>query len=123
MSGRTLDPQRVVVGIGLGMALGYTVGAVLSAVLLHRRLRSLDGARVLRTYVRLAVAAAPAAALAWGSRGWCTRPSTGSRRPRCRWPSAAPSCWWCTSGSAGSCTSARLDEVAGPVLRRLPGRR
>jgi putative peptidoglycan lipid II flippase len=60
-----LSPQHVVIGVTLGMAIGYTVGAVLSAVLLHRRFGRLDGSRVLRTYVRLVCAAAPAAAVGW----------------------------------------------------------
>ena len=66
LSGRLLSAERVVIGIGLGMAMAYTVGAVLSAVLLRRRLGSLDGARVLRTYVRLVLAAAIAGLLGWG---------------------------------------------------------
>jgi putative peptidoglycan lipid II flippase len=60
-----LEPEHVVIGVALGMALGYTVGAVLSAFLLRHRLGRLDGSRVLRTYVRLLSAAAPAAAVAW----------------------------------------------------------
>lgn len=60
-----LSPQHVVIGVALGMAVAYAVGAVSSAVLLRRRLGRLDGTAVLRTYVRLLCAAAPAAALAW----------------------------------------------------------
>ncbi|GAA4351054.1 murein biosynthesis integral membrane protein MurJ [Angustibacter luteus] len=65
-SARELDPDRVVVGIGVGMAAGYTVGAVQSAVVLRRRLGGLDGARVLRTYVRLVCAGLPAVAVGQG---------------------------------------------------------
>jgi putative peptidoglycan lipid II flippase len=60
-----LSPQHVVVGVALGMALAYTTGALLSAVLLRRRLGRLDGSAVLRTYVRLACAVVPAAAAGW----------------------------------------------------------
>lgn len=65
-SGRVLAPDRVVIGVGLGMAMAYTTGAALSAGLLRRRLGSLDGAHVLRTYARLLVAAAVAGPLGWG---------------------------------------------------------
>jgi putative peptidoglycan lipid II flippase len=62
-----LSPQHVVVGIGLGMSLGYTIGAILSAALLRRRLNGLDGARVVRTYVRLVFAGLPAVAAGQGA--------------------------------------------------------
>jgi putative peptidoglycan lipid II flippase len=61
LSSVMLSPRHVVIGIGLGMALAYSTGAALSAVLLRRRFGRLDGARVVRTYVRLLCAAAPAA--------------------------------------------------------------
>src|SRR4051812_31989538 len=66
LSARSLSPQHVVVGIGLGMSLGYTIGAIQSAILLRRRLHGLDGARVLRTYVRLVCAGLPAVAAGQG---------------------------------------------------------
>jgi putative peptidoglycan lipid II flippase len=66
LSARELDPRHVVVGIGFGMSLGYTVGAVQSAFVLRRRLHGMDGARVLRTYVRLVCAGLPAVAAGQG---------------------------------------------------------
>jgi putative peptidoglycan lipid II flippase len=66
LSARELDPGHVVIGIGVGMSLGYTVGAVQSAVVLRRRLNGMDGARVLRTYVRLVCAGLPAVAVGQG---------------------------------------------------------
>jgi putative peptidoglycan lipid II flippase len=124
LSGRFLDPDHIVIGIGLGMALGYTVGAVQSAVMLHRRLGGLDGRRVLRTYVRLACAAVPAVAVgrlvAWAVHEWL-----GTTKP-------AAVLVLVVGGSLVAATYVlvcrllhvtELDEVAGPVLRRLPGRR
>ncbi|GAB3592554.1 hypothetical protein GCM10027446_13420 [Angustibacter peucedani] len=125
LSGRYLDPSDIVVGIGLGMALGYAVGAVLSAVTLHRRLGgALDGRRVLRTYVRLACAAVPAVVVgrlvAWGVHG-----ALGTTKP-------AAVLVLVVGGSLVAVTYvlvcrllhvSELDEVAEPVLRRLPGRR
>lgn len=66
-----------VVGIGFGLSVGAAVGAALSGRALARRLGSLDGRAVLRTHVRLVLAAAPAAGLAWltavGVHGWLGR--------------------------------------------------
>ncbi|WP_426564219.1 murein biosynthesis integral membrane protein MurJ [Angustibacter sp. McL0619] len=66
LSARELNPRHVVIGIGVGMSVGYTIGAVQSAVILRRRLHGLDGARVLRTYVRLVCAGLPAVAVGQG---------------------------------------------------------
>jgi putative peptidoglycan lipid II flippase len=59
------DPAWIVVGVGISMAVANTVGAGLSAWLLHQRLGSIDGPRVTRTYVRLIVAAAIGGVCAW----------------------------------------------------------
>ncbi len=51
-----LPGKLVVVGVGISMTIANTLGAGLSAILLHRRLGRLDGAHVLRTHVRYLVA-------------------------------------------------------------------
>ena len=53
-----LPPQWIVVGVGVSMTLANTLGAGLSARLLHERLGRLDGAHVLQTHVRYLVAVA-----------------------------------------------------------------
>ncbi len=119
LAGR-LDPDRVVLGIGLGMAAGYTVGALLSALLLRRRLGGLDGARVVRTYVRLVLAGLVAGLAGWGVSGLVHTVLDGR---------AAALVALVVGGSVlvllflAACRAMRvreLDEVAGPLLRRLP---
>ncbi|MFC5998888.1 murein biosynthesis integral membrane protein MurJ [Quadrisphaera sp. GCM10027208] len=51
-----LPPRAMVVGVAVAMSVAHVVGAVLSAVLLRRRLGGLDTARVVRTHVRLLAA-------------------------------------------------------------------
>jgi putative peptidoglycan lipid II flippase len=124
LSGRLLDPQHIVIGIGLGMAAGYAVGAVLSAVALRRFLGGLDGARVLRTYVRLAAAAVPAV-LVGRAVSVAVHHELGTTKP------AAALVLVLGGGLVAvvyvlACRVLRLselDEVAGPILRRLSGRR
>ena len=53
-------------GVAAAYALTYALGLALSTAVLRRRVGGLDGARVVRTYARLVVAAAPAALAAWG---------------------------------------------------------
>ena len=65
VSGGVLPPSRVVVGIGLSMSAGYLVGAVISGLVLQRRLHA-RGRRVRRTYTRLLLAAAVSAATGYG---------------------------------------------------------
>jgi putative peptidoglycan lipid II flippase len=55
------------VGLAGAYALTYVLGLLLSTAVLSRRLGGLDGARVVRTFARLAVAAVPAAALGWAT--------------------------------------------------------
>jgi len=123
LAGRLLDPEVVVIGIGLGMAAGYTVGAVLSAVLLHRRLGRLDGARVLRTYVRLACAALPAGLAGWAvSRGVHAVLGEGLAGHAVALVLGG---LVVLVGYLAACRAMRvteLDDVAGPLMRRLPGR-
>ncbi len=122
LSARALSPQHIVVGIGLGMATAYTVGAVLSAVLLRRRLGGLDGAHVLRTYVRLLLAGTGAGLVGWGV-------SLGSHTLLAGRPASVLAL--VVGGAAATIVFAGLcrrlhvremDEVAGPLLRRLPAR-
>jgi putative peptidoglycan lipid II flippase len=58
-------PEWIVVGVGVSMAIANTLGAGLSAFLLHKRLGSIDGRRIIRTHVRLVMAAAVAGVCAW----------------------------------------------------------
>jgi putative peptidoglycan lipid II flippase len=124
LSGVLLDPAHVVRGIALGMAAGYTVGAVLSAVLLHRRLGSLDGSRVLRTYVRLTVAAVPAGLLGWAvSRGVHAVLGEGLLGHLVALVLGGLVVLAAYIGACRAMRVTELDDVAGPLLRRLPLRR
>jgi putative peptidoglycan lipid II flippase len=65
-------PLRLkMVGVASAYALTYLVGLVMSTAVLRRRLGGLDGRVVVRTYVRLLVAAVPAALAGWGV-AWLT---------------------------------------------------
>lgn len=120
LSGRALAPEHVVIGIGLGMAAAYSVGALLSAALLRRRLGGFDGAAVLRTYVRLLVAAGTG-----GVVGWLV-----SRGVHALLPGRAAAVLSLVVGGtalvavfAAVCRALRVtevEEVAAPLLRRLP---
>ena len=122
LSARALSPQHVVIGVSLSTAIAYIVGAVLSAVLLRRRLGGLDGAHVLRTYVRLLLAGAVAGLVGWGV-------SLGSHALLAGRPASVLAL---VVGSAiativfaALCRRLQVrevDEVAGPLLRRLPAR-
>lgn len=61
-----LDPQWVVVGIGVSMSVGHVVGLAVAATLLRRRIGRLDGRRVVRTHVRLLLAGLVAGLVGWG---------------------------------------------------------
>lgn len=122
-AGHLLDPERIVVGIGLGMALGYTVGATLSAVALRRALGSLDGRNVLRTYVRLALAAVPAVivgrSIAWAGHAWMGA-GKGASAVVLMVGGAAVLLVYVTV-----CRALRVSELTDlvePLLVRLPGR-
>jgi putative peptidoglycan lipid II flippase len=60
-----LPDEHKTTGIAAAYALAYVLGFVVSALALRRRVGGLDGARVLRTYVRLAVASLLAGLVAW----------------------------------------------------------
>lgn len=59
------EPEWIVVGVGVSMTVANILGAGLSAYLLHRRLGHIDGPRVVRTHVRLVLAAAAGGVCAW----------------------------------------------------------
>ncbi|WP_164737185.1 murein biosynthesis integral membrane protein MurJ [Georgenia sp. SYP-B2076] len=61
-----LPPEWTVVGIGASMSVSNILGAALTYLGLRRHLPSLDGGRVLRTHVRVGLAAGPAALVGWG---------------------------------------------------------
>ena len=61
-----LPPAWIVVGIGVAMTLSNWTGALVTYLGLRRHLRTLDGARVLRTHVRLVLAAVPTSLIGWG---------------------------------------------------------
>ena len=61
-----LDGRSRVVGLAVGHAVAYTVGALLLARLMSRRIGGLDGFVVVRTLVRVSVAAGIAAIAAYG---------------------------------------------------------
>ena len=54
---RVLSPKWIVVGVGVGLSAGYALGALISFLVLRRRIGGVEGRAVLRTYARLAVAA------------------------------------------------------------------
>ncbi|WJV51605.1 murein biosynthesis integral membrane protein MurJ [Streptomyces flavofungini] len=61
-----LPARWAVVGMAAAYTLSYAVGLLLTARLLRRRLDGrMDGRRLVRTYGKLTLAAAPAGALAW----------------------------------------------------------
>lgn len=73
----TLPAQYATIGMSGGYALAYLVGVWVAARKLRKRLGDLDGARVIRTYVRLCGASVPAAVVAFilvrfvnGALGW-----------------------------------------------------
>ena len=62
---KTLSPRWIVVGVGLGLSVGFTVGALLSFLVLRRRIHGVEGRSILRTYTRLLLSCALAAVPAW----------------------------------------------------------
>lgn len=61
-----LEPRWWVPAAGLAMAVSTITGALVAYLRLRTRLTTLDGARVLRTHLRLGVAAGVAAGVGWG---------------------------------------------------------
>ena len=52
-------------GLGLAHAISYTVGLAVAVVILRRRLGGMDGARLLRSHLRIGVAAAATGVASW----------------------------------------------------------
>ena len=69
-AGRVLPAEDIVVGIPLAYAAAYTVGLLVSAAVLRRRLGRIDGRRLVRTHARVAVATAMAACCGAVLVGW-----------------------------------------------------
>jgi putative peptidoglycan lipid II flippase len=121
LSGALLDPQVVVEGIGFGMSLAYLVGVLLSVVDLRRRLGSLDGRRVVGTLGRVLAASVPTVVV-----GRLASVAVHALLG----PGAVASLVALAVGGllvlvvfALGCRALRvreLDELAGPLLRRLP---
>jgi putative peptidoglycan lipid II flippase len=65
LAAQVLPAALITPGIGLAMSASNVAGAVISVVLLRRRIGGLDGPRLIRTHVRLAVAAVAAGLVAW----------------------------------------------------------
>lgn len=61
-----LDPQWWVVGTGVATTVSNSVGALVGYLATRKYLPNLDGARVLRTHLRVVLAAIPPALAAWG---------------------------------------------------------
>ncbi|WP_037824770.1 murein biosynthesis integral membrane protein MurJ [Streptomyces sp. NRRL B-1347] len=77
-----LPARWAVVGMAGAYTLSYAVGLLLTARLLRRRLGGrMDGKRLLRTYGKLGLAAAPAGALAWAvAHGFAAGAAAGTLR-------------------------------------------
>lgn len=60
-------PRYWVAGAGLAMSVSYGVGAVVTLLMLRRRLGGIDGGRVLRLHIRVVLAAGVAAAAGWAT--------------------------------------------------------
>ncbi len=122
VSGRALAPGRVVVGVGLGMATAYTMGAVLSALVLRRRLGSMDGQRVLRTYLRLLLAAGVAGLLGWGVSRAAHALLAGRPASAVALVVGGGVMLVVFTALCRALHVRELDDVTGPLLRRLRGR-
>jgi putative peptidoglycan lipid II flippase len=115
-----LAPRWIVVGVGVGMSVGYTVGALLSFLVLRRRIGGVEGRSILRTYARLAIACVLAALPALlVTRG--LHHALGDSKPVGLLSLAAGSlvmvAAYLVAGRRMRVTE--IDELTGPVLRRL----
>lgn len=62
-----LEPQWWVVGAGVATTLSNTIGATVGYLATRKYLPSLDGSRVLRTHLRVLLAAVPTGLAGWGA--------------------------------------------------------
>jgi putative peptidoglycan lipid II flippase len=69
-----LPLSQKMIGVAAAYAVTYAAGLALSTAVLRRRTGGLDGARVVRTYVRLLVAGVVAGGLAWTASWLVSRP-------------------------------------------------
>ncbi|MFP5334546.1 MAG: murein biosynthesis integral membrane protein MurJ [Actinomycetes bacterium] len=115
-----LSPRAVVVGVAFSMSVAHVAGALTSAALLSRRLGGIDGARVVRTHVRLLLAGVAAGVAGAGVSTLMSDVTWGSR------PGALATA--AVAGAAiavvyvGGLRLLRVDELD-DLLRRVPGGR
>ena len=120
LASAVLAPAWVTPGIGLAMSLSNVVGVTLSAVLLRRRIGGLDGPRVLRTHVRLLVAALVAGLVAWVvDTGVHALAGPGAGGAYLGLATAGLALVLTYAGALKVLRVPELDIVAGPILRRL----
>ena len=67
LASQLLPVQWITLGLAGSFSLSYVAGLTASTLLLRRRMGSLDGARIVRTYIRLGVAAGAGAVAAFGA--------------------------------------------------------
>ncbi|MFN8074369.1 MAG: murein biosynthesis integral membrane protein MurJ [Kineosporiaceae bacterium] len=123
-----LDPQWVLVGVGLGMSAANLLTSTLLARLLSRRLGGADGARVLSVHARLAVAGALAGGLAWLTvhgvvRGFgdLSLASAGTTASGAALTGGLIVLLGVYVGAARLLRVREIDLALGPVLRRVSG--
>ncbi|MGL4174142.1 MAG: murein biosynthesis integral membrane protein MurJ [Actinomycetota bacterium] len=123
LSGEYLAPDRVVIGVGVGMSIGYMICAFYGAAGLINRLGGIDAARVLGIYIRLLMAALPAI-LAGRIVVWGVEEFIGSGK-------FGALCGLLLGGAATTVSYlwicrfldvTELSELAQPILSRLPER-
>lgn len=66
VSGFVLPAASIVVGVPVAYALAYTLGLAATVIVLRRRLGHIDGRRLMRTHVRVSLAASAGALCAFG---------------------------------------------------------
>jgi len=107
-------------GLGLGHAVSYLFAAALGGAVLRHQLGGLDGARILRSTVRISIAAAASAAGAWlVSRGLAPAGEEPALGPQLLQVGAAIAAG--VAIYAGLAAAFHLDEFR-PLLRMVAGR-
>jgi putative peptidoglycan lipid II flippase len=109
-------------GLAAGYALSYAVGVGCTSVVLTRRLGSLDGVRTVRTLVRLAIASAVGAVVAWVlshlAAGVAGHGLTGSALALVL---ALPAGGWVTLRVAGRLRVTEVGRLLAALGGRVPG--
>ncbi|MFC3989361.1 murein biosynthesis integral membrane protein MurJ [Actinoplanes siamensis] len=67
VAGRLLPPASIVVGVPVAYAVAYTLGLAVTVLVLRRRFGWIDGRRLMRTHVRVFLAASAGAVVAGGA--------------------------------------------------------